>query len=99
MCTSSGWASTSMSSNELALSLMAVLLVISAAGCRGPQISGRSPHEALAPDSPDQLCLVCHLGGDEDVPASPHELGERRFRGCTGCHGPQQRPRARVTAP
>jgi len=69
------------------------------AACRGPWIGAREPHEALAPDTPDQVCLVCHSQPEEGTPAWPHGADSERYQRCTRCHGPRERPAPRSLTP
>jgi hypothetical protein len=78
---------------RLAIGVTAALSVACA-----PRIPANEQHAAMAPDTPDQVCLICHLTGHEDSPRSPHDLENQRYQGCPRCHGPRHRPAVRGIA-
>ena len=82
----------------LARGVFATFVIVVAAVylvCCGPQIGAHEPHDMLSPDTPDQLCMVCHLPGNPEAPESPHPVDSRRHQGCTRCHGPRHAPEPR----
>jgi len=61
---------------------------LAVAACGAPRIDPRGEHEAMAPGTPDQICLLCHREGSDQGEPPSHAVDEAHD-GCTGCHGPR----------
>ncbi len=71
--------------------VMAIVVgaTIAASCARAPRITAADAHAAMAPGSPDQLCLICHREGDDETPTWPHAEEPDEYRRCPSCHGPR----------
>ena len=80
------------------LARLAIDVTAALSAAYAPRVPMDEQHAAMAPDTPGQVCLICHLTGHEDAPAWPHDVADERHASCPRCHGPRHRPAVRGVA-